>query len=157
MTGDQPLTDFVAVDPVSSSGSGRGPPDLDSSTTPEILVTPTPPVPPRQEVAQDQGASSKVLKSTETQTISFCVDSFSSKTCFELLKSSKLTPDQVQHEANYFRTLNHERELRHKPNLSEQTINNIINNLKSEMSESMYTELDSIILNTKYDLTLNNF
>ena len=102
-----------------------------------------------------QGASTKVYKVCETQTLSFCVKTFSSKTCTELLKSKKLTSEQIQFEANYFRTLNHERELRPKDNLQDLTLNNISNHLKVEMSESVCADFDSAIFNC--DLTLSNF
>ena len=157
MTGDQPNSEpFVStISPVSSPGFGGGPSDDDPSATPAVTVIPTPPVPPYPEVAHVPGASSKVVVCCETQTLSYCVESFSSKTCVELLNSNSLTPDQIQFEANYFRTLNHERELRHKNNLSDLMVNHIANHLKTEMSESMCTDFDAIIKNC--DLTLNNF
>ena len=161
LTGGQPdLSNFVDPSVVSSSvsspGFGGGPPNLATSAASGDHVPATPSVSPYQGAAPYQGASTKVITcDSEVQTLSYCVESFSSKTCIELLKLNSLTPDQIQFEANYFRTLNHERILRPKDKLSQHTLDNITNHLKGQMSDSVCTDFDNIFKNC--NLTLNNF
>lgn len=157
-TGDHRTSEsdsYVVVDTVSKSGLGGGPSGLTSSATPRSQPDSTPSKLPYQGAAHVAGKPTSVDSSC--QTISYCVNSFSSKTCIELLKTSSLTHDQLQFEANYFRSLNHEAEIRTRRNLSPLTLKGISNHIGFKMSESVCAELDSNITFKRCNANFNSF
>ena len=111
---------------VSSSDFGGGSSGHETGGTPGDMVSTTPPTPSLTETADVSGESETsfytdsttqletdsdsetepVIVSTRdgsTQTSAFCVNSFSSKTCLELLQN--LTDEQLQFELQYFKML----------------------------------------------------
>ena len=96
----------VVVENVSSSGFESGPPASQPGATPGNTGTVTLSMPPCQRVVDNPGTSrpsievTKVVRTFATQTVAFCVDVFSSKTCLELLPT--LTAEQRDFELKYF-------------------------------------------------------
>ena len=110
---------------VSISGSGGGPSGGELGTAPDAATSSTPPSPSLTETADPDGEfekpsdeceesvyesvsesdSGSIVSTREcsTQTDAFCVSSFSSKTCLEMLET--LTPEQLEYELRYFKSL----------------------------------------------------
>lgn len=102
--------------PPSASGSGGRPSGDQTGGTPGEEAIMRPPSPSHEETEHIAGLSTSASLSTQTlfstvetssQTLGFCVSSFSSKTCLELLAANKLTDEQISYEHNYLRSLSH--------------------------------------------------
>ena len=98
--GSAPSEPFVVVtrtEPVSSSGFGGGLPGREAGRTPGDTGNATPPAPSHPGAAHSDGEFSfsddieffeeptVLTKECSTQTVAFCVNTFSSKTCLEML------------------------------------------------------------------------
>ena len=137
---------------VSSSASGGGPPADPSSATPGGEAHTTPPTTPCGGVTHLEG---KKTSSIETQTESYCVNAFSSKTCLELLIDDKLTSEQLQFEHNYLSSLSHGRQARIKENLGKSMHTHIVKEIRTKLITSACIDFDTAI--NKQSLILDNF
>ena len=159
MSGDQPsyeslnsLFSFDTPATVSTLASGSGPSGLLPSAVPGAQTIATlPPPSPHREVAEPKG---KQTAEIGTQTSSFCVNTFSSKTCLELLSAGKLTSEQIRFEAEYLRTLMHGRDLQ-KINITNNEQQIINKHIKSELSSSVCFDFEAAA--KSHNLTLFNF
>jgi len=97
----------------------------------------------------------KQMVDSSTQTLSYCVNSFSSKTCNELLTASKLSVEQIQFEANYIRSLSHKRIARFNPNIKPKILSQIQLELKSNFADNICIDFEAAA--TSHDLTLSHF
>ena len=152
MSGDQLFVDAVLVDlpTVSNLALGSGPSGLEPGATPGNLALSTLPAPPpHEEVAVLEG---KNVCEVGVQTISSCINTFSSKTCLELLSSNKLSQDQIQFEANYLRPLCNDVSV---SILSDPDMKTVVNEIKSQLSNTLCFEFEATTKN--HDLTLSNF
>ncbi|KAL5268293.1 hypothetical protein ACHWQZ_G002226 [Mnemiopsis leidyi] len=148
MSGDQPQSDPLAT--VSSLASGDGSSASPLSATTKWMASSTSPGSPCDGVNQREGKTT-----ISTQTLSFCVNTFSSKTCLELLIDDKLSLEQIQHEANYLSSLGHGRIARVKDTLTPQTRNHIVNDVRAKLANSVC--IDYQAAEQSHQLTLNNF
>ena len=136
---------------VSISASEGGPPTPTLGATPENGAASTPSTTPRGGVTPVKGE----MRSIETQTLSFCVNSFSSHTCLELLIDDKLSLKQIQHEANYLSSLSHGRIARMRDTLPRFVYKNIVNDVRASLAKSVCIDYQAAVQD--HELTLNNF
>ena len=148
MSGDQPQSDPLAT--VSSLASGGGSSASPLSATTKWMASSTPPGSLCNGVDQLEGKTT-----ISTQTLSFCVNTFSSKTCLELLIDDKLSLEQIQHEANYLSSLGHGRIARVKDTLTPQTRTHIVNDVRGKLANSVC--IDYQAAEQSHQLTLDNF
>ena len=93
------LSFFVSIPGFEGGSSGDT-----VSPAPSSPASPTPSLPPHQEVAPAPGKS-PTSTTTATQTFAYCVHSLSSKTCLELLTNNVVTDEQLIFEFDYLKTL----------------------------------------------------
>lgn len=144
VTGDiidsDPVVSLVSnFDSVSSSGFGSGPSVLETRSTPgnqDNTTLPTSPVTGATLSEGKMSCPSATYTTTGTQTASYCVSSFSSKTCQEL--APQLTPAQLEHELAYFQSLGHLPDFR----LTRHNKTMAGNLLRNELSAAVTTEFD---------------
>ena len=149
MSGDQ--DDVLSIPfSVSSLVSEGGLPASPPGTTRGGMADSTPSGTPCNGVTQLQGK-----KTVSTQTQSFCVNTFSSKTCLELLIDDKLSLNQIQHEANYLSSLSHGRQARVRDNLTNATHKHIMNEVRATLAHSVC--IDYQAAENRHQLTLQNF
>lgn len=152
MSGDQDQDLSASVfDTVSSLTLEGGSSASPLSATTEWKANTTPSDTPCDGVDQFEGKKTTI----STQTQSFCVNSFSSKTCLELLIDDKLTLTQIQHEANYLSSLSHGRIARIKDTLPTSMQKHIVNEVRAKLANSVC--IDYQAAEQSHQLTLNNF
>ena len=136
---------------VSSPGFGGGPSVCQTGTTSGETDITTPPLPLHLGAAVIEGKHSPETAEVETQTDSFCVYTFSSATCKELLP--RLTSDQLQFETNYLNTLLNRPQVRFTRKFDNLTT---LNSLKADMSSSLCTDDLFSVLNG-HDKLISDF
>ena len=127
---------------------GGGSSGSQSSSAPTMLASPTPPIPPHEGAERLQGSCSCSCRSNTN------LYTFSPKTCLELLKSEKLTVEQLDYERSYMQSLGFDIDTRSRIRTSRALVENALEKQLSfhncELIERNIRHLNTLTDNISY-------